>query len=495
MTPLDAAHAAVVPIELVPEAGPVRDQPGPLTEPVLYLGRSADCQYVLSDPHASRRHARLEWRAGAWYLSDLASSNGTTINGHAVSRTIPVLDGDLIEIGDSHLRVSLLHPATPDNLDARETLSPSPAAPAAPPPVEAMAPPPTRGVRSETSQGAMGPQPATPTAGSGQELLAQGAAMPPVQTPPEVDRGFLPAQAAALGPLDLMAWQAPARRRPWGRWLAIGAAVMVLLLAVGLVAGARDEPVTTTTQAASPSSAPGTSGGAANSNGVVVARGTVAPASQVRLSFKNGGLLQKIQVKVGQDVAAGTVLAEVDSTDLQFQVTNAQTALDQAKTDLDRISKENKDQNSAEVKNAQFRVKQAETALEQAKNNLAAAKLTAPVAGTIIALTGREGENLQPGAAVITLADISRWQVETTDLDEVAVGRLVIGQRAIVRLTALPDRTLNGKVASIATAPTVLANGDVTYTVIINLTDETSNVALKPGQTARVEIVTREGRP
>lgn len=44
----------------------------------LFLGRDPDAQFVIQDPRVSRKHARIEWRAGKFYLEDV-SSYGTWV--------------------------------------------------------------------------------------------------------------------------------------------------------------------------------------------------------------------------------------------------------------------------------------------------------------------------------------------------------------------------------------------------------------------------------
>jgi hypothetical protein len=44
----------------------------------IFLGRDQDAQFVVKDPRVSRRHARIEWRAGKFYLEDV-SSYGTWV--------------------------------------------------------------------------------------------------------------------------------------------------------------------------------------------------------------------------------------------------------------------------------------------------------------------------------------------------------------------------------------------------------------------------------
>jgi len=67
------------------------------------------------------------------------------------------------------------------------------------------------------------------------------------------------------------------------------------------------------------------------SGGTIQANALVAPARQVRLSFAAGGRVQEVAVSVGDEVAAGQVIARLDATGRQRQVDQAQAALDAAK--------------------------------------------------------------------------------------------------------------------------------------------------------------------
>jgi hypothetical protein len=70
----------------------------------LLIGRSRSCDIVLEDPNVSRRHARLIHRDGRWVLQDLASTNGTHLNGRRVGRC-ELRVGDLLLLGNTCLQV------------------------------------------------------------------------------------------------------------------------------------------------------------------------------------------------------------------------------------------------------------------------------------------------------------------------------------------------------------------------------------------------------
>ncbi|MEZ4718739.1 MAG: HlyD family efflux transporter periplasmic adaptor subunit [Caldilineaceae bacterium] len=87
--------------------------------------------------------------------------------------------------------------------------------------------------------------------------------------------------------------------------------------------------------------------------------------------------------------------------------------------------------------------------LDGAKRDLAAAKVVAPLAGTVLALNVEPGEQGSGGQAVATLADTSRLNlivnVEQTDVPHIAPG-----QEVTIVLYALPDQVYKGEVERIA---------------------------------------------
>lgn len=63
------------------------------------IGRDSACNLLLADATVSRVHARLEWAAGGWLLTDLGSMNGTRVNGWLVRDPVRVRGGDLVRFG------------------------------------------------------------------------------------------------------------------------------------------------------------------------------------------------------------------------------------------------------------------------------------------------------------------------------------------------------------------------------------------------------------
>jgi hypothetical protein len=65
------------------------------------IGRSRDCDVVLSDQNVSRRHAEVRPSGGKWIVKDLGSTNGVKVNGRRIQGPQSLKPGDTIELGTS----------------------------------------------------------------------------------------------------------------------------------------------------------------------------------------------------------------------------------------------------------------------------------------------------------------------------------------------------------------------------------------------------------
>jgi pSer/pThr/pTyr-binding forkhead associated (FHA) protein len=75
----------------------------------VVIGRAADADLPLADPEASRRHARLSLVRGVVYLADLGSSNGTFLNGKALSdESIELRPGDDVDVGNTRITLQAM---------------------------------------------------------------------------------------------------------------------------------------------------------------------------------------------------------------------------------------------------------------------------------------------------------------------------------------------------------------------------------------------------
>jgi multidrug resistance efflux pump len=133
----------------------------------------------------------------------------------------------------------------------------------------------------------------------------------------------------------------------------------------------------------------------------------------------------------------------------------------------------------------------AEARLDNAKSQLAAAQaaledleLLVPFAGTVGDIYVHTGEWVSLGQPVLLLADLSHLQIETTDLNEIDVAQIEVGDKAIVTFDALPDVEVEGTVTRIA--PKDAEGSGVNYPVVLELAEVPSG--LRWGMTAFVDI-------
>jgi hypothetical protein len=77
-----------------------------VSDQVQTIGRSPDCDLVLSDPTVSRRHAQLRPRPQGWELVDLGSTNGTWLNGWRLGVAQALHPGDVVSFGAISLAVA-----------------------------------------------------------------------------------------------------------------------------------------------------------------------------------------------------------------------------------------------------------------------------------------------------------------------------------------------------------------------------------------------------
>lgn len=136
---------------------------------------------------------------------------------------------------------------------------------------------------------------------------------------------------------------------------------------------------------------------------------------------------------------------------------------------------------------AEARLQQARTEVERAQLALSAARLLAPFDGTVSAVSVSPGEQAVAGTPVIELLDTTSWRVETRNVGELNIGRVRVGQEAVVRVLAFRDQELRGRVVAISPVA-VVQQGDTTYTTIIEL--GSTDLNLRPGMNAEVDILT-----
>jgi HlyD family secretion protein len=171
--------------------------------------------------------------------------------------------------------------------------------------------------------------------------------------------------------------------------------------------------------------------------------------------------------------------SRVNPSDAQVQ--QAIAAIQTAKSNLGKLTPTAEDLAASEAN-----VNAAKAARDLAADTLNRAKLTAPFAGTIVALEPKVGEQVVLGVPVARLADTTNFQIETTDLTEINIVNVKEGDNALVTLDAIPELELTGKVASIKGFGENKL-GDIVYTLVVKL--DKQDPRLRWNMTAKVVIV------
>lgn len=219
----------------------------------------------------------------------------------------------------------------------------------------------------------------------------------------------------------------------------------------------------------------------------ITASAVVAPVHYARLSFVSVGKVTEVSVKVGDQVKAGDILVALDTSILQAKVKEAQANLEAAQAQVRFLTRVKTDQVHLDQANAE--VERMQALLDSANAVLLAqSSLVAPFDGTIVSADISLAETVMPGQTVIVLGDLSRYQIETTDLSERDVTKIQPGDSAVVFIEALNEE-FSGKVIDVDRIGTTLG-GEVVFTVTIALNNQPEG--LRWGMSADVNFESNE---
>src|SRR5215469_10141832 len=86
----------------------VEGQPILLTRQMTVLGRAQDCDIIVEDERTSRHHAEIDWDHGRVQMVDRTSMNGTLVNRQTLRGPLPLVTGDILDLGHQRYRFELL---------------------------------------------------------------------------------------------------------------------------------------------------------------------------------------------------------------------------------------------------------------------------------------------------------------------------------------------------------------------------------------------------
>ena len=240
----------------------------------------------------------------------------------------------------------------------------------------------------------------------------------------------------------------------------------------------------------------------------VTATGELQPVYKVDVGTQVSGIVERIYVDFNSVVKKGQLLAELDRSNLNEQLTQAKTSVSNAQSNLtlaqqqyDRIkvlydnkaaTQEAYESATNSLNLAKNQLKTAQSDLSRAQTNLSYATIYSPIDGVIMDKAVEEGQTVASSFSTPTLFtianDLTQMQVEAK-VDEADIGEVKAGQPVTFTVDAFPDDVFTGSVKEVRINPTVTSNV-VTYTVIINAPNPETK--LFPGMTANVSITTKK---
>jgi len=190
-----------------------------------------------------------------------------------------------------------------------------------------------------------------------------------------------------------------------------------------------------------------------NSTEVLKASGLVASLEEARLSFKTGGIIEKIYVKEGQNVRKGQLLATLNLTEINAQVQQASESVQKSERDLKRVTNLYRDSVATleQVQNLTTVLSVAKKSLEIASYNQGYSKIFSSANGVIVRKLMNEGELAGPGTTIFFMnaSGANDWVIKIGIADKDWT-RLHIGDRASVNLDAFPEKTFSAVVSNLS---------------------------------------------
>ena len=213
--------------------------------------------------------------------------------------------------------------------------------------------------------------------------------------------------------------------------------------------------------------------------------GRLQPIDEVTLIPKAMGEVTNVYVELGQKVAKGTVLFELDKTQIATSYNQAKASYNDAQTNLNRM--ETLYQEGA-VSLQQY--EQAKTAYTIAKESYTAASdgmsnyiVSSPIDGYVTSINVDVGTVASQSVAAVTIANIDKLEIDTS-ISEAMINKIKVGDKVDVLVTSVSDKPFTGTVTALSPAPAV---GSLTYPMKVTL-DSGEGAEVKPGMFAEVII-------
>ena len=234
--------------------------------------------------------------------------------------------------------------------------------------------------------------------------------------------------------------------------------------------------------------------------------GDVTPAFQLDVKPEVGGKLKVLHVQPGDIVKEGSVLVEIDDTDLMSEKESALTEIEGAKLEMEKakknfdrakdlfdqklISVEVFDNLNSEYAIGENSLVKAQRKLQQVQDRLSRTKVLAPMDGTVLTVPVIEGQvviaaaSVNSGTTLLTIANLTKLLVET-HINQVDVARLEPNLLVRLHVDSLKDAEMDARISFIAPVATV-KNSVKGFQVQALI--EKPNARLRPGMTVNISI-------
>jgi RND family efflux transporter MFP subunit len=218
----------------------------------------------------------------------------------------------------------------------------------------------------------------------------------------------------------------------------------------------------------------------------IVTSGKLSSKTEVKLSFKTGGIISNIFVDEGQTVVRNTLLAQLDLSEINAKYVQAELAFQ--KTERDFIRVENLYHDSVAtleyLQNARTAQNLAKANLDIALFNLEYSKITAPSNGKILKRLAHPNEIIASGHPVLLFASSEDdWVVRVNIIDRDIIN-ISLNDTARVHFDAYQNKTFIARISEIANAADPYTG---TYEVELKLLKPAEK--LVSGFIAKVEIL------
>ena len=240
----------------------------------------------------------------------------------------------------------------------------------------------------------------------------------------------------------------------------------------------------------------------------ITATGTIEPVTSVTVGTQVSGIVSRLYVDYNSVVTRGQVIAELDRTNLESELKNAQASMASAQSALNYessnytryqtlydkglVSTDEYETAKLSYEKARQSVLQAKEQVQKAQTNLGYATITSPIDGVVLSKSVEEGQTVAASFNTPELFKIAQDLTDMrviADIDEADIGSVREGQRATFTVDAYPNDVFDGIVQQVRQEATT-TNNVVTYEVVISAPNQ--DLKLKPGLTANVTVYTQE---